>query len=61
MKHNFIINSVKSEQYPIETAEYPFSLVLPENIPSSFEYSTKNAKARITYEVWAGLMNKKKK
>lgn len=45
----------------MDKGEYPFSMQLPDGIPCSYQFmKDKNLKARITYEIWAGLMNKKK-
>lgn len=55
------MNEVNQKKYPVEKGQFPFSLLLPEYLPSSFDCTMgKENKARIHYNIWAGFMNKKK-
>lgn len=55
------MNEVDDKKYPIEKKLFPFSLLLPEYLPTSFDcLMNKENKARIHYNIWAGLVNKKK-
>lgn len=62
LKETFVLNSVDADSYPLESNSFLFKLKLPNNIPSTFHYNQdKHSRARISYDIWAGLMNKRKK
>lgn len=60
---NFVIplKTVSGDTYSVEKNIFPFSILLPSDLPSSFHCSPhKENFAWIHYNIWAGLINKKK-